>query len=211
MPEVKSLSLFITAAIIMLVTPGPAVLYIVARSIEQGKLAGFISTLGVGLGGLSHVLFAAFGLSVILVQSAIAFSIIKYAGAVYLIYLGIIKLIQKDKSLFNPKLKKIKLIKIFSQGFIVNLLNPKTALFFLAFLPQFVNPEAGSVPIQIIYLGMIFISLAVISDGIYALLADSARQLFTNGKAIKTVSKYIPASIYLILGIGTIFLRNSEK
>jgi len=89
MPEVKSLSIFITAAIIMLVTAGPAVLYIVARSIEQGRLAGLVSTFGVGLGGLCHVLFTAFGLSIILVQSAIAFSIVKYVGAVYLIYLGI--------------------------------------------------------------------------------------------------------------------------
>jgi len=211
MPEVKSLSIFITAAIIMLITPGPAVLYIVARSIEQGKLAGLISTLGVALGGLCHVLFAAFGLSIILVQSAIAFSIVKYIGAAYLIYLGIMKLTKKNKALTNPKLEKKRLLKIFTQGFVVNLLNPKTALFFMAFLPQFVNPVAGSVSLQIIYLGLIFISLAVISDGIYALLAGSAGQLFTNNKAINSINKYIPASIYLILGIGTIFLKNGNK
>lgn len=211
MPEVESLSIFITAAIIMLVTPGPAVLYIVARSIEQGRLAGLVSTFGVALGGLFHVLFAAFGLSVILVQSAIAFSVVKYVGAAYLIYLGIMKLVTKNQTGFNPKMKKKKLFKIFSQGFIVNLLNPKTALFFLAFLPQFVNPTQGSVSLQVIYLGMIFISLAIFSDGAYALLAGSARELLTNTKAINRINKYVPSSIYIALGIGALFVKNSNK
>jgi len=210
MPEIQSLSIFITAAIIMLVTPGPAVLYIVARSIEQGKLAGLISALGVALGGLFHVLFAAFGLSIILVQSAIAFTVVKYLGAAYLIYLAIMKLSQGEKSLINPKLQKKRLPKIFRQGFIVNLLNPKTALFFMAFLPQFVDPLRGSVTVQIFYLGMIFIILAVFSDSVYALLAGSVRKLFTNKNAILALNKYIPASIYLILGIGAIFIRNSN-
>ena len=211
MPEVKSLSIFITAAVIMLITPGPAVLYIVARSIEQGRLAGLISALGVGLGGLFHVLFAALGLSILLVQSAVAFSIIKYVGAAYLVYLAVMKLIQKEKALISPKLQRKKLIKIFTQGFIVNLLNPKTALFFMAFLPQFVNPDSGSVTIQIIYLGMIFIGLAILSDSVYALLAGSIRRVFSDSKAVKAINKYIPATIYFTLGIGAIFIKNSNK
>jgi len=211
MPEIKSLSIFITAAIIMLITPGPAVLYIVARSIEQGRLAGFISALGVALGGLCHVMFATLGLSVILVQSAAAFSLVKYAGAAYLIYLGLMKVIRKEKSALQSGLKRKKLLKLFTQGFIVNLLNPKTALFFMAFLPQFVNPQQGSITYQIIYLGMIFISLAVLSDSVYALLAGSTRKLFTNSKAVNALNKYIPASIYLALGIGTLFLKNGNK
>ena len=211
MPEIHALSIFIMAAIIMVVTPGPAVLYIVARSIEQGKSAGLISALGVALGGLSHVLFAAFGLSIILVQSAVAFSFVKYLGAAYLIYLAIMKLTRGQQALINPKLKQKKSGKIFVQGFIVNLLNPKTALFFMAFLPQFVDPAQGSVTIQIIYLGMLFISLAVVSDSVYALLAGSARKLFSHKKAILALNKYIPAGIYLILGIGTIFIKNNHQ
>jgi threonine/homoserine/homoserine lactone efflux protein len=211
MPEIKSLSIFITAAIIMLITPGPAVLYIVARSIEQGRLAGLVSALGIALGGLCHVLFAALGLSVILVQSATAFTIVKYLGALYLIYLGITRLIKKDAPIINPEMKKKKLLKIFSQGFVVNLLNPKTAFFFMAFLPQFINPAAGPLTVQIIYLGMIFIILAVLSDSLYALLAGTARQIFTHNKTIRVVNKYIPAGIYLALGIGTLFIKNGQK
>lgn len=211
MPEIKSLSVFITASIIMLVTPGPAVLYIVARSVEQGRLAGIISALGIALGGLTHVIFASLGLSLILVQSAIAFGIIKYIGAAYLIYLGIIRITSQNLSDGIPNLVKKKLSQIFMQGYIVNLLNPKTALFFMAFLPQFVNPSRGSISIQIAYLGMIFISLAIISDGTYALLAGSARELFSNTRIIEKINKYIPAGIYLSLGIGTLFIKNAAK
>ena len=211
MPEVKALSIFITAAIIMLVTPGPAVLYIVARSIEQGRLAGLVSALGIALGGLGHVLFAALGLSVILVQSAAAFMIVKYLGAFYLVWLGIARLLKKEIPITSPEIKRKKLLKIFSQGFVVNLLNPKTAIFFMAFLPQFVNPAAGSVTLQVIYLGMIFIIMAVISDSLYALLAGTAKHLFTHDKTIRAVNKYIPAGIYLALGIGTLFIKNGQK
>jgi threonine/homoserine/homoserine lactone efflux protein len=210
MPEIKSLSIFITAAIIMLITPGPAVLYIVARSIEQGRLAGFISALGVALGGLCHVIFAALGLSIILLQSAAAFSIVKYAGAAYLIYLGLMKVIHKQKSSFQIGLKRKKLFKLFTQGFIVNLLNPKTALFFMAFLPQFVTPQQGPIPFQVIYLGMLFITLAILSDSFYALLAGSMRKLLTNSKAVNILNRYIPASIYMTLGIAALFLKNGE-
>lgn len=211
MPDINSLSIFITAAIIMLITPGPAVLYIVARSIEQGRLAGIVSALGIALGGLVHVTFAAFGLSIILVQSAFAFSTVKYIGAIYLIYLGIMKFLKKENSTDNLKIEKKGLIKIFSQGIIVNLFNPKTALFFLAFLPQFINPAHGPVSRQVIYLGIIFICLAILSDGTYALLAGSVRKLFSNNKMVNKMHIYIPAAIYLILGIGTLFVKNGNN
>jgi len=211
MPEIQSLYIFVIAALIMLITPGPAVLYIVARSIEQGRMAGIISALGVALGGLCHVLFAALGLSIILVQSAVAFTLVKYLGAAYLIYLAVMKIIQKDGPLKNRKIEKKKLFRIFIQGFVVNILNPKTAIFFMAFLPQFVNPYHGSLTQQIIYLGLIFIVLAILSDSAYALLAGSLRKLFTSTKVILFVNRYIPSAIYLALGIGTLFFKNSRQ
>ena len=138
--DVASLVIFITATLALLLAPGPAVLYIVARSLEQGRMAGFVSTLGVGLASIIHVVFAALGLSALLMQSALAFSVVKYLGAAYLIYLGARTLMGKAQASDLQAVRTMKRSEIFTQGFVVNLLNPKTALFFLAFLPQFVNP-----------------------------------------------------------------------
>ena len=173
------LAIFITATLALLLVPGPAVLYVVARSLEQGRTAGFVSTLGIGLASVAHVVFAALGLSALLMQSALAFSVVKYLGAAYLIYLGIRTLTSKAQASRTQAVQTMKYSQIFSQGFIVNLLNPKTALFFLAFLPQFVDPARGSVVLQIILLGMIFVGLAILSDSLYAFVAGTARQLLS--------------------------------
>jgi len=159
--------------------PGPAVLFVVARSLEQGRMAGIVSAMGIGLGSIVHIVFAALGLSALLMQSALAFSIVKYLGAAYLVLLGIRTLTSKTlPDNMQPK-GRMKYSKILSQGFIVNLLNPKTALFFFAFLPQFVNPARGSVEKQIIILGTILVCLGIVSDSLYALVAGTAGQLLT--------------------------------
>ncbi|MCP3896909.1 LysE family translocator, partial [Moraxella sp.] len=134
-----NLSIFLLAALILLLTPGPAVLYIVARSLDQGRLAGFVSVLSIEVGNFVHVLAATLGLSAILVSSALAFSIVKYMGAVYLIYLGMCRLFARETAHQSKTFQRQSLRRIFRQGVLVAILNPKTALFFFAFLPQFVD------------------------------------------------------------------------
>jgi len=203
MIDTTSLTLFILASLALLIMPGPAVFYIVARSIEQGRIAGLVSTLGVTFASVIHVIFAALGLSALILQSAVMFTIIKYLGAVYLIYLGLRTLLSKNQPVNTVKLEPLKLRQIFWQGFIVNMLNPKTAIFFLAFLPQFVNPENGSVPLQFIILGMIFVILAITSDSIYALIAGTAKEFLSSSQTALNIQKYFSASVYIGLGIAT--------
>ena len=152
MPDWSTLTLFVTAALILVFIPGPNSLYIVARSIQQGRKAGIISSLGVQVGTLFHVAAAAFGLSALLLSSALAFNLVKYAGAAYLIYLGVKTLLTKENiETAQNEIPKASLSRVFSQGVIVNLLNPKAALFFFAFLPQFVDASRGRVATQIIF------------------------------------------------------------
>src|SRR5688572_21021917 len=157
------MTLFVTAALALILTPGPVVVYVVTRSLNQGRKAGLVSVLGLELGNLVHVLAAALGLSALLLSSAVAFNLVKYLGAAYLIYLGIQKLRAKD-TLSEQAPPPDSLRRIFFQGIVVAILNPKTALFFFAFLPQFVNPAAGNVALQVLVLGAIMLSLATLSD-----------------------------------------------
>lgn len=205
-----SLALFISATLALLLVPGPAVLYIVARSLEQGRTAGFVSTLGVGLASIVHVIFAALGLSALLMKSALAFSAVKYIGAAYLLYLGVRTLTTKTEAASVTPLQHLSHSAIFRQGFIVNLLNPKTALFFLAFLPQFINPARGSVVIQIIILGTLFVGLAILSDSVYATIAGTARQVLAKNSFVARAQKYIAGTIYIGLGITTALAGNSR-
>lgn len=208
--ESTSLFTFMLAAVALLVVPGPAVLYIVARSINQGRLAGLISVLGIQVGVLFHIFAAAFGLSVILVTSALAFSIVKYLGAAYLIYLGIRTLLHKDAPLENNQPEPQPLSKIFRQGIIVNMFNPKSALFFFAFLPQFIDPKLGSSSLQILFLGMVFVGLAVISDSIYALLAGTLGNRLRQSQIFLRGQKYVSGGVYIGLGLMTA-LASGEK
>lgn len=207
--DTASLTIFILAALALLLMPGPAVLYIVARSIEQGRLAGIVSTLGIALGSTVHVVFAALGLSALLMQSALAFSIVKYLGAAYLIYLGIRTLTSKTPADTLQPTSRMSYSKIFSQGFIVNLLNPKTALFFFAFLPQFVDPARGPVVQQIVVLGIIFVSMAIVSDSLYALVAGTAGELLSGNAQMARAQKYLAGTIYISLGVTTALLGGS--
>ncbi len=165
--DVSRFGLFLGAAFVLLVVPGPAVLYIVARSIDQGRLAGGVSALGVGLGNLVHVLAAVVGLSAILASSAIAFGVVKYLGAAYLVYLGVRRLLDHNDR--EPVVGEHRgLRRVFSQGIVVAVLNPKTALFFLAFLPQFIDASRGVVWEQALVLGLTFVVLGICTDSVYA-------------------------------------------
>jgi threonine/homoserine/homoserine lactone efflux protein len=201
MPESPRLLLFFFAALILLLTPGPAVLYIVARSIDQGRVAGLVSVLSIETGNFVHVLAATFGLSALLMSSALAFSAVKYLGAAYLIYLGIRKLLTKPLPMQKHIAAGQSLRRIFTQGVLVAVLNPKTALFFLAFLPQFVDSSHGPVARQMLLLGCIFVLMALVSDSLYALLADSLGQWVRRSPAFLRGERYVVGGVYLGLGI----------
>ncbi|MEW6737282.1 MAG: LysE family translocator [Acidobacteriota bacterium] len=203
MLESSTLSLFIIACLVLLLTPGPAVLYIVARSIDQGRMAGFVSVLGLAIGTLFHITAAALGVSALLLSSALAFSAIKYLGAAYLIYLGIKKFLVKEELNKKEVTTGQSLGRIFYQAIVVNILNPKTALFFFAFLPQFVNTSKGSVTIQILLLGLIFVFMGVISDGLYAVLSGTIGNWLRGNLRFLRAQRYFAGSVYIGLGITT--------
>jgi threonine/homoserine/homoserine lactone efflux protein len=204
LPDLENALLFLAVATILVISPGPAVLYIVAKSIEQGYKAGIISVLGIGLGGLVHVIGAGFGISAILVTSATAFLVLKYLGAVYLIYLGVKKMLEKPAIDQQPIHIKKRHTQIFYEGVLVNIFNPKTAIFFLAFLPQFVSLEKGGVTSQIVFLGLLFIVIAVISDSLYVLLSGKIAFWIRTNKTYIKVHKYVIGFIYITLGLITL-------
>ena len=160
--DLMSLTLFIAASWVLILTPGPDTIYVLTRGIAQGKQAGVVSALGVTLGIFVHTLAAALGLAIVLQTSALAFRIVKYAGALYLLYLGIKTLKDRSSLTFAPGNPPRQLRALFWQGVLSNVTNPKVALFFLAFLPQFVHPNQGHVPVQMIVLGLIFAFFGVI-------------------------------------------------
>jgi threonine/homoserine/homoserine lactone efflux protein len=203
MPDASTFALFVAAALVLLIVPGPSVLYIVARSVEGGRTAGFVSVLGVQTGALVHIAFAALGLSAILASSAVAFSVVKWLGAAYLVWLGLKRIFGGDEEEVDVAVEPERLSRVFSQGVIVNTLNPKTALFFLAFLPQFVDPARGAAWVQILLLGATFVILALCSDGLYALLSGTAggwlRRRMKDA-TFKRGQRYVSGGVLIALG-----------
>jgi threonine/homoserine/homoserine lactone efflux protein len=196
-PELHTFVIFAVASAAFLAVPGPAVIYIVSRSLAEGRRAGVVSALGIQGGGLVHVIAATIGVSALLASSATAFSVVKYAGAAYLIYLGIRKLREGDHEVEGPG-APVPHRQLFWQGVMVNSLNPKTALFFLALLPQFVDPDRGAVAPQVLALGVLFLVLATLSDSTYALIAGSVRGWL--GERRRTLARMSGVS-YLGLGV----------
>jgi len=211
LPEWSSLSIFIVAGLVLLLTPGPAVLYIVTRSIDQGRRAGLISMLGVHVGTLAHVAAAAAGLSALLAASATAFSVVKYLGATYLIYLGIRRLLDRaaGSAPGDPRARRLR--RAFLDGVVVNILNPKTALFFLAFLPQFVDVSRGSVGAQILCLGLLFVLLGTLTDGLYAVSAGAAAQWLRGNPGFLANERWISGSMYIGLGVAAAVSSGGRK
>lgn len=201
-PDPTRLGIFMLAALALLLTPGPAVLYIVARSIDQGRRAGLVSMLGVHAGTLVHVAAAAAGLTALLAASAAAFSTVKYLGAAYLVYLGIRKLLDRAPAAGGRHGDGPPLRRAFLDGIVVNVLNPKTALFFLAFLPQFVDVSRGHVGTQILVLGGLFVSLGLITDGSYALTAGSAAQWLRRHHRFVAGERWVSGGMYIGLGLA---------
>jgi threonine/homoserine/homoserine lactone efflux protein len=196
----STLGVFAAAAFILLVTPGPAVIYIVTRSVEQGRRAGLMSVLGICTGTLAHVAAAALGISALLVTSARAFDVLRYLGAVYLVGLGIKTLSARDPVAGAPPVAPSSLRRIFVQGVVVNLLNPHTALFFFAFLPQFVDPARGAVPLQIVTLGLLFIMMSATTDAVWAIGAGTAGNWIRGNRRFARAQRYVTGGALIGLG-----------
>ena len=207
----SQLSLFLIASFALLITPGPAVLYIVARSMNQGKMAGIVSVLGVETANFLHASAAALGLSAILLSSALAFNLVKYLGAAYLIYLGVRKILTNEKDVQAELSQHQSLSRIYTQGFIVNIFNPKTALFFFAFLPQFVNLSHTNVTLQMFLLGIMFVVMALITDSAYALVSSSIANRLNSNQSFAKNQKYFTGLIYIGLGVVTAFTGSRNK
>ena len=212
MPDAATLALFSLAALALIVVPGPAVLYIVARSVDQGRRAGVVSALGIGVGGLVHVLAATVGLSALVVSSARAFEAVKYAGAAYLIVLGVRRLLTREEAPEDRgDVQRAPLGRVFRDGVVVNVLNPKTALFFLAFLPQFVDPDAGPVALQTAVLGFVFVSLALASDSLYGLAAGTLGGALRRSRAYAGAQRWVSGSVFVGLGLATAVSGSEAK
>jgi RhtB (resistance to homoserine/threonine) family protein len=194
---------FLFAAIVLNITPGADTMYILGRSISQGKRAGILSALGISTGSIFHIILATLGLSVILAKSAMAFEIVKYAGAVYLIFLGIKLLVSKTKEKFeiDKKFEKRSSKKIFLSGVLTNLLNPKVALFFLAFIPQFIDPAYAESPLPFLILGLTFLFTGTIWCLILAVFASKLSNRIRENHKIKSWLNKITGSIFVVLGI----------
>ncbi|HEY9664585.1 MAG TPA: LysE family translocator [Allocoleopsis sp.] len=202
MPKLSELYLFVAASLVMLLVPGPAVMYIAMQSIKQGRIAGAIAVLGLELGTVFHVVVAAFGVSA-LSPSILLFNILKGLGTAYLIYLGACNLLLSQKVRHQRSSQHESLLQIFWRGVIVEVLNPKTMLFFFAFLPQFVDHTRGDVALQMLILGCLFIGFATLIDLLYVILSGSLRCLLRERRWFVRGQHYVESSVYIGLSIAT--------
>jgi threonine/homoserine/homoserine lactone efflux protein len=211
MPDATTFLLFAAASLAFLAIPGPSVFYIVTRSLAQGRRAGFTSMLGVQAGGLVHVAATALGVSALLASSATAFTIVKYAGAAYLVVLGLRKLLRPAEEEDEEEVRgPAPDSRLFWQGAVVNILNPKTALFFLAFLPQFVDPSAPVAP-QMLVLGTLLVGLGVMSDGTYALVAAGAGRRLRETAAARRRLDRLSGGVFVGLGLAAALAGEPRK
>ena len=199
MPDPSTLVLFALASLALLAIPGPAVIYVVTRSLDQGRAAGIVSMLGVETGTFAYALAAAAGLTGVIAASATAFTVVRYAGAAYLLYLGARKLLEREEA--QEVVVGSGRSRLFLKGMLVQLLNPKIAIFFVAFLPQFVHASRGPVAVQILVLGTIFTLLAVLSDGAYVVLAGAVGGWIRTGQRARGWLAKLSGGVYIGLGL----------
>ena len=196
-------SAFLIASFILAVTPGPGVLYIVTRSLTQGRRLGLASVAGVALGNLGNAVGASIGLAAVFAVSTLAFTVVKYLGAVYLLYLGVqaIRTPRTGDAAVAPA--PASLARIFRDGFVVALLNPKTAVFFAAFLPQFMNAETPAI-VQSVTLGSIFVALAALTDTAYALAAGALAPVLVRARGVRAAGRYLTGGAFIGLAVYTV-------
>lgn len=200
MPTFESLAAFGIASLALLVIPGPAVLYIINRSVADGRNVALAAVAGLEIGNFMHVIAATVGLSAVIATSAAAFSVVKWIGAGYLIYIGIRTLVTKPQAV-NQLNDPMSRRRAFTQGIVVNTFNPKVALFFLSFLPQFIDADRGSAALQSLVLGSTFVVLGCISDSLFAILASALRGTLLRGKSLPFVQRYVAGSVFITLGV----------
>jgi threonine/homoserine/homoserine lactone efflux protein len=200
MPTLPTLLTFAVAATLLIIVPGPNVIYIITRGIDQGRRAAVVSALGVEVGMLFHIGAAVLGLSALVASSTLLFSVVTYAGAAYLVWMGITHLRSRITHLETPHLRRQTASRMFGQGLIVNVLNPKVGLFFIAFLPQFIDPGRGSATTQILVLGAVFVTIATLSDMVYALASGAIGAWLQRRASIARHRVRFSGVVYLILG-----------
>jgi threonine/homoserine/homoserine lactone efflux protein len=206
MPSPSILALYAATAVLVLLIPGPAVLYIVSQSVRQGRRAGIASVLGIHAGTLVQVVFAVLGGSYLLLSSALTYSLVKYLGAAYLVYLGVRKLLGRDEpAVISTEASPRSPARLFFQGVLVNVLNPKLALFFFAFLPQFVDPSRGAVPAQVATFGIVFVLLGLCTDGTYAMVAGTVGPWLRGHARLLRGERYVVGTTFIGLGVAAAF------
>jgi threonine/homoserine/homoserine lactone efflux protein len=210
MPALSTIVVFLLAGLGILLIPGPAVLYIVTRSMAQGRRAGLASVGGIETANLVHIAATALGLSALLMTSALAFSLVKYLGAAYLIVLGVQTCLSHKAHSALTFAPPKKLSQLFANGLLVNLLSPKAALFYYAFLPQFVDPARGPLVEQLLMLGVCFSLLACCTDSLYAVLGSTMGTFLSRSVRFQQAQRYVTGSIYILLGLTTA-VAGSEK
>lgn len=208
MSSIQNFWLFFALSWVLIITPGPDLIYVVTRGISQGKTAGVISAVGVTLGILVHTLFAALGLSIILKTSAIAFVVVKTVGAIYLIYLGIKSLVTRH-DIDLAQVRHLSQRKLFAQGLITNTLNPKVALFFMAFLPQFIASEAAASPIPFVLLGLSFAMSGFIFLVVLGYFSGRVGGFIQQNKNASWIVQKLSGVVMLLLGVKLAFSRNN--
>lgn len=200
MPDLQSIIAFAVASVALLLIPGPAVIYVLNRSVSDGREVGLAAVAGLELGNFVHVIAATVGLSAILATSATAFNIVKLLGASYLIFVGIRTLLRHPQQIASDS-TSVSLRRSFTQGIIVNTLNPKVALFFLSYLPQFIDADKGAAWSQALVLGSTFVFIGCLTDGMYALTASALRGVLLKGRTLPFVQRYVAGTVFIALGI----------
>lgn len=203
MPSPATYGLFVLTALALLAIPGPAVLYVVSRSIDQGRRAGLASVLGITSGTVVHVTMATVGLSSLILASRVAFDAVRYVGAAYLVYLGVRRLLTRraDDEVADraPRTRR----DLYTQGLVVNLLNPKTIVFVFAFVPQFVDVDDGHVSLQILLFGLTFAALGLVSDSLYAVVAGTVADRLRGTPLVARVERWFGGSVLIGLGVAS--------
>ena len=201
--SLTTIGLFAFASFLLAISPGPDIVYIATQSIAQGRNTGLVSALGINAGVLVHTLVDALGISALIAASAVAFNIVKYAGAAYLIYIGVQTVLNKAGMLQIKAKGRANLSEVFYQGLLVNLLNPKVILFFLAFLPQFVDSSQGRITLQLLILGALLVIVKLPVDISIGLASGQFGAWLRERRGVEQATKWVTGSIYIALGVTT--------
>jgi threonine/homoserine/homoserine lactone efflux protein len=201
MPSFSNLELFFTATVLVVITPGPDMVYVINHSLRQGRVAGIVSALGILVGNLGHTVAAIVGLSALIMASALAYNFVKYAGAAYLIYLGIQAFLSKENNVSQKDISRAKLKTIFFQAILTNLLNPKAVAFFLAFLPQFIDTSDNRIALQIAVLGSIIAIASSFWLMILVVTTSSFKKQISNSRKLTKLQNLATGSVLVLLGL----------